>query len=74
MTTPHACHITMTPTAAELLHSLYTANEPLMFHQSSGYCDSSSPMCYLAGEFRTDASDVLLAALRIEKMPEPISF
>jgi uncharacterized protein (DUF779 family) len=31
-------------------------------------------MCYLAGEFRTGASDVLLAALRIDEVPEPVTF
>jgi uncharacterized protein (DUF779 family) len=31
-----------------------------MFHQSGGCCDGSSPMCFLAGEFRLGARDVLL--------------
>jgi uncharacterized protein (DUF779 family) len=33
---------------------------PLMFHQSGGCCDGSSPMCYPAGEFRVGARDVQL--------------
>ena len=74
MTTPHACRVAVTPAAAGLLRSLYAANGPLMFHQSGGCCDGSSPMCYLAGEFRTGASDVLLAALRIEGVAEPVTF
>jgi len=32
----------------------------MMFHQSGGCCDGSSPMCYPAGEFRVGGSDVLL--------------
>jgi uncharacterized protein (DUF779 family) len=45
-----------------------------MFHQSGGCCDGSSPMCYLAGEFRTGTSDVLLAALRVGGIREPVTF
>ena len=45
-----------------------------MFHQSGGCCDGSSPMCYVEGEFRTGASDVLLSSLRIEGVPEPVTF
>jgi uncharacterized protein (DUF779 family) len=36
---------------------------PLMFHQSGGCCDGSSPMCYPRGEFLVGDSDVLLATL-----------
>ena len=36
---------------------------PLMFHQSGGCCDGSSPMCYPLGEFMTGDSDVLLATI-----------
>ena len=35
----------------------------LMFHQSGGCCDGSSPMCYPLGEFRVGASDVLLGRI-----------
>ncbi|MSV92512.1 MAG: DUF779 domain-containing protein [Actinobacteria bacterium] len=45
---------------------------PLMFHQSGGCCDGSSPMCYLAGEFRVGGSDVFLGNLVIDQIPEPI--
>ncbi len=33
---------------------------PLMFHQSGGCCDGSSPMCYPRGEFLVGDSDVLI--------------
>jgi len=33
---------------------------PLMFHQSGGCCDGSSPMCFEDGDFRLGASDVYL--------------
>lgn len=31
-------------------------------------------MCYMEGEFRTGASDVQLAALEVEGIPEPVTF
>jgi uncharacterized protein (DUF779 family) len=64
----------VTAAATAVLRALYAANGPLMFHQSGGCCDGSSPMCYLAGEFRTGTSDVLLASLRIDGVPEPVTF
>jgi hypothetical protein len=36
---------------------------PVMFHQSGGCCDGSSPMCYPAGEFLTGGQDVLLGVI-----------
>ena len=66
--------VAVTAAAEELLRKLYAVNGPLMFHQSGGCCDGSSPMCYLEGEFRTGASDVLLASLRVEGVAEPVTF
>jgi len=66
--------VAVTEAAAEVLRTLYAANGPLMFHQSGGCCDGSSPMCYLDGEFRTGASDVRLAALAVAGVPEPVTF
>ncbi|HEY2669508.1 MAG TPA: DUF779 domain-containing protein [Rugosimonospora sp.] len=60
--------------AADLLRTPYAANGPLMFHQSGGCCDGSSPMCYVEGEFKTGGSDVLLQALRVDGIPEPVTF
>jgi uncharacterized protein (DUF779 family) len=74
MTTSEASRVAVTPAAAELLRMLYAAHGPLMFHQSGGCCDGSAPMCYSEGEFRTGASDVLLSSLRIEDVPEPVTF
>ncbi|HDZ13789.1 MAG TPA: DUF779 domain-containing protein, partial [Pricia sp.] len=36
---------------------------PLMFHQSGGCCDGSTPMCFEKGEFKTGDSDVLLGEI-----------
>ena len=66
--------VDVTPAAADLLRQLREQHGPLMFHQSGGCCDGSSPMCFLAGEFRTGGSDVLLESLVIEGVPEPVTF
>ncbi len=64
--------VSYTPEAAVMLRRLRATHGPLMFHQSGGCCDGSSPMCYPAGEFRTGGSDVLLDDLHIEGFPEPV--
>ncbi|MEV4509495.1 DUF779 domain-containing protein [Dactylosporangium sp. NPDC049525] len=72
--TPGQSRVEVTPAAAAVIRSLRGAHGPLMFHQSGGCCDGSSPMCYLEGEFRTGASDVLLESLRIDGVDEPVTF
>ena len=37
--------VLITAPAAELLVRLQDRNGPVMFHQSGGCCDGSSPMC-----------------------------
>ena len=49
-----------TPAAAALIARLRAQHGPLMFHQSGGCCDGSAPMCFVAGELRVGARDVLL--------------
>ncbi|MEW2497264.1 DUF779 domain-containing protein [Streptomyces nodosus] len=66
--------VELTPAAAELVRRLREIHGPLMFHQSGGCCDGSSPMCYPAGEFRTGNSDVLLAELTVEGVDERVGF
>ena len=55
--------VVRTPAATELIHRLEQKHGPVMFHQSGGCCDGSSPMCYPLGEFLTGDSDVLLGML-----------
>jgi uncharacterized protein (DUF779 family) len=74
MTTTGTSRVAVTDAAAELMRVLYRANGPLMFHQSGGCCDGSSPMCYVDGEFTTGDADVLLAELSVAGIPEPIGF
>jgi hypothetical protein len=69
-----ASRVDVTPAAAAMMRRLRGQHGPLMFHQSGGCCDKSSPMCYLKGEFRTGQSDVLLESLRIDGVDEPITF
>ncbi|MET0413836.1 MAG: DUF779 domain-containing protein [Polyangiaceae bacterium] len=52
-----------TESARELIRELARAHGPLMFHQSGGCCDGSSPMCYQRGEFLIGARDVLLGTI-----------
>lgn len=57
--------VLITAAAAELLQRLQERHGPVMFHQSGGCCDGSSPMCYLAGEFLVGDRDVLLGVLDV---------
>lgn len=55
--------VTATDEALILINTLKDIHGDLMFHQSGGCCDGSSPMCYPRGEFRTGESDVLLGEI-----------
>ena len=55
--------VVVTPAAADLIARLREKHGDLMFHQSGGCCDGSSPMCYPGGEFRIGASDRLLGEI-----------
>ena len=52
--------VAITDEARRVVEGLQATNGPLLFHQSGGCCDGSSPMCYLRGEFRVGQRDVLL--------------
>ena len=66
--------VELTSAAEELLCTLYKVHGPMMFHQSGGCCDGSSPMCYPAGEFRVGGQDVLLGKLKVAGIQEQIDF
>ncbi len=55
--------VLLTPEAAVVMSKLRTLHGPIMFHQSGGCCDGSSPMCYPAGEFKVGAQDVQLGTI-----------
>jgi uncharacterized protein (DUF779 family) len=62
MVTPVA-RVSVTPAAAALLHKLQALHGPLVFHQSGGCCDGSTPMCYPRREFRIGSRDVYLGSI-----------
>ncbi len=66
ITTPDVPRVSVTPEAAAMLRSLREQHGPLMFHQSGGCCDGSSPMCYPDGDFITSDADVHLGDLDVE--------
>jgi uncharacterized protein len=55
----------ITAAAAELLARLQDHHGPVMFHQSGGCCDGSSPMCYPRGDFLIGDRDVLVGVLDV---------
>jgi uncharacterized protein (DUF779 family) len=52
--------VELTPAAAELLARLQAQHGPLLFHQSGGCCDGSSPMCFPRDDFRVGDREVFL--------------
>jgi uncharacterized protein len=61
MTSP--ARVVATPAALELIERLRTAHGDILFHQSGGCCDGSSPMCYPQGEFLVGDNDVCLGEI-----------
>ena len=55
--------VTATPAALELIERLRARHGPLLFHQSGGCCDGSSPMCFPRTEFALGEVDVLLGEI-----------
>jgi len=55
--------VTATDAARALLDEIRADHGPVLFHQSGGCCDGSSPMCYPVGDFRIGASDVKLGEI-----------
>jgi uncharacterized protein (DUF779 family) len=55
--------VLITPAAEALIARLRIKHGPLMFHQSGGCCDGSSPMCYPHGEFMLGDSDHFLGTI-----------
>jgi uncharacterized protein (DUF779 family) len=55
--------VEITEAATAVVARLVAKHGSLMFHQSGGCCDGSSPMCYPAGDFRVGPQDVLLGEI-----------
>lgn len=63
--------VSATAEALKLIEEIVADHGPVMFHQSGGCCDGSSPMCFAQGEFRLGERDVCLG--KIGGMPFYIS-
>lgn len=55
--------VTVTQEAAEWIEKMTAQHGPVLFHQSGGCCDGSSPMCFPLGEFKIGSHDVLLGTI-----------
>ncbi len=53
----------VTEEAKKVIAELRAKHGELMFHQSGGCCDGSSPMCYAKGEFIVGRADVWLGQI-----------
>lgn len=49
--------------ASEVIRQLKEQHGELMFHQSGGCCDGSSPMCFPKGELMIDDNDIWLGTI-----------
>lgn len=58
--TPPVPRVTVTAAAEDLVRTLQAEHGALLFHQSGGCCDGSSPMCYPQSDFMVGDSDVRL--------------
>ncbi|MAT33626.1 MAG: acetaldehyde dehydrogenase [Ponticaulis sp.] len=63
--------VTATPAAIEFLNEIRGEHPDILFHQSGGCCDGSSPMCYPANEYRVGERDVCLG--QVDGVPVYIS-
>jgi hypothetical protein len=61
--TDPTARVVATPDARAFMDEIKADHGEIMFHQSGGCCDGSSPMCYAKGEFPLGASDVLLGTV-----------
>ena len=55
--------VSATRAALQLLAEIVAGHGPVMFHQSGGCCDGSSPMCYAQGDFLLGDHDVKLGEI-----------
>ncbi len=55
--------VAATQEAVALLNEIIADHGPVLFHQSGGCCDGSSPMCYPRGDYIVGDRDVLLGTI-----------
>ena len=59
----YAERVSVTEKARAVIDQLRQQHGDLMFHQSGGCCDGSSPMCFAKGEFLIGSRDVCLGEI-----------
>ncbi len=55
--------VTATPAAISLLRTLRQDHGDVLFHQSGGCCDGSSPMCFAKGDYIVGDTDIRLGEI-----------
>lgn len=55
--------VQVTDAAKEVIDQLREQHGELMFHQSGGCCDGSSPMCFPKGDLMINETDVFLGSI-----------
>jgi len=55
--------VVATPAAEELIAELVARHGPVLFHQSGGCCDGSTPMCWPRADFIVGDGDVRLGEI-----------
>ncbi|MFD2562396.1 DUF779 domain-containing protein [Aquimarina rubra] len=55
--------VKVTEAAKAVINTLTNTHGELMFHQSGGCCDGSSPMCFEKGELMINETDVWLGTI-----------
>lgn len=60
---PPPLQVMATLQALQLIQTLRARQGPVLFHQSGGCCDGSSPMCFPVGDFIVGDRDVQLGEI-----------
>ncbi|PPJ46002.1 DUF779 domain-containing protein [Rhizobium sp. KAs_5_22] len=55
--------VTATQAALDFIREIQADHPDILFHQSGGCCDGSSPMCYPTAEYRVGETDVKLGEI-----------
>ena len=55
--------VSVTDAASAVIKQLRQQHGDLMFHQSGGCCDGSSPMCFAKGDFLVGSRDLCLGEI-----------
>ena len=60
---PLVKRVLVSDNAIKIIEQLREKHGELMFHQSGGCCDGSSPMCFPKGELMLNENDVKLGTI-----------